>query len=270
LRNCGNPCGLAPSKRISAKELGLSTKAGNAEAVLFLGCHSGFGKSSLESELKIIDAANAKVLVLEDEPCCGNPALDLGDQGLFRKMAKKTIQRLNALGVEKVITICPHCTSALVNDYLDIGELEPEVVHFSEWLLELIDEGRLKLAKQASKLIATFQDSCHLTRYLERGDVGREVLKQIDGLELIEMNRSGDAAFCCGAGSWAEEVAPDLWRSTVRERLREAAGTGAGALVVTCPYCEQSFKKARSKKMEVTSLARLVASQLKDYSQRLK
>ncbi len=264
LRNCGNMWGLAPLKRISAKKLGLSTRPRNTEAVLFLGCHCGFKKSSLESELKIIAAARAKVMVLEDEPCCGNPALELGDQGLFQEMAEKTIKRLNALGVEKVVTICPHCTSALVNDYLEIGELEPEVVHFSEWFLELIDEGRLKLAKQAPKLIATFQDSCHLTRYLERGDVAREVLQQIGGLELIEMNRSGDAAFCCGAGSWGEELVPELWRFTVRERLREAAGTGASALIVTCPYCERSFQKARPKKMEVTSLARLVASQLKD------
>lgn len=267
LRNSGNPWGLAPSKQITAEKLGLPARPGNAEAVLFLGCHSGFGKSSLENELKIVTAARAKVMVMEDEPCCGSPALELGDQNLFRKIAKKTIQKLNDLGVEKVVTICPHCTSALLNDYMEIGDLEPEVVHFSEWLLGLIDEGRLKLTKQASRLTATFQDSCHLTRYLEQGDVAREVLKQIDGLELVEMNRSGEAAFCCGGGSWADKVVPGLWRNTVRRRLREAAKTRATELIVTCPYCESSFQKARPNKMKVTSLARLVARQLTDYRQ---
>ena len=264
LRNSGNPWGMDPSKRLSAKKLGLKARASNAEALLFLGCHFGFGKSSLESEMKIIAAAHAKVLVMADEPCCGSPALELGDQPLFCKMAEKNIQRLNSLGVEKVITLCPHCTSALSNDYLEIGELEPEIVHFSEWLLELIDEGRLELKGQAGEMLVTFQDSCHLTRYLEQGDVARNLLSKIKGINLVEMERSRDAAFCCGGGSWANELMPELWRFTVRERLKEAVGTKASALITTCPYCENSFRKARPKRIEVISLAQLVRSQLAD------
>ena len=262
MRSQGNPWGMPAERRLSPKELGLSTKREGAEALLFLGCQFSFGRSSLESVGKIIHAAGAKLAVLAEEPCCGSPALELGDQDLFARMAEKTIERLNAAGVPRIITLCPHCTSTLVNDYLEQGELEPEVIHLSEWIGELLSEERIKLAQDGRELSVTFHDPCHLTRYLERGEAPRQVLQQIPGLELCEMERSGEAAYCCGGGSLAPIIMPELWRSAMRERMDEALKSQAQALVTACPYCQASLSKAARKKIEVLNLADLVAGRL--------
>ena len=259
LRTKGNPWNLTWGQ---APNLTLAAESNEVEALLFLGCRFKLSQSPLDGVLKIVHRAGAKVSVLEDEPCCGNPALELGDPELFIRLAEKTIARLNAAGAERIITLCPHCTSTMVNDYLEAGELKPEVIHLSEWIAELLAEGRIGLAETGPELSVSLHDPCHLTRYLERGEVLRQVLEQVSGLELREMERSGESAYCCGGGSFALEVAPELWRFASRERIREARASGAQALVTACPYCQASLSRAGGKRLEVIPLADLVAGRL--------
>ena len=261
MRRLGNPAGKS-ARRLSTQELGLSTQTQGAEAILFLGCHFGLGRNSLNSVKRIIAAAGARVAVLEDEPCCGNPALELGDAELFAQLAEKNVERLNATGVGRVITLCPHCTSTLVNDYQEAGELQPEVLHLSEWIAELLEKDRIGLAEAEPEFEVSLHDPCHLTRYLERGEVLRQVLEQVPGLKLREMKRSGESAYCCGGGSFAFEVAPELWRFASRERIQEALASGARALVTACPYCQASLSRAGGKRLEVIPLADLIANRL--------
>ena len=263
MRKFGNPLGSSRQTEVGATGWPPLLDAGqDAEALLFLGCNSRSGKNFLAGLQKIVRAAEAKLAVLPDEPCCGNPALELGDQELFARMAGKNLERLNAARVERIITWCPHCTSTLVNDYLEFGDLAPEVIHVSEWIAELLDQGRIRLAEAGAEMIATFHDPCHLTRYLERGESPRQVLAAVPGLELREMERSGEAGYCCGGGSFVPRIMPELWRATARERIAEALATGAEQVVTACPYCQASLSQAARKKVEVVNLADLIAERL--------
>ena len=72
----------------------------------------------------------------------------------------------------------------------------------------------------------------------------RDVLAAIPGVELVEMERSREAAWCCGAGGACREAFPEYSAATATERVEEAASTGAEALVTACSRCELNFNEA--------------------------
>jgi Fe-S oxidoreductase len=120
------------------------------------------------------------------------------------------------------------------------------VRHMVEYLDQLLKDNKLKFTKKVP-LKVTYHDPCHLGRHL--GDDGvyeppRDVLKKIPGIELVEMERNRENAWCCGAGAGVSQANPDLALWTANERLKEAKATGAGALVTSCPWCERNFRDA--------------------------
>ncbi len=260
LSSSGNPWGAAASERITADKVG-AVSPEEAECLLFLGCHAGLGKASVESVIKVLNAAGVSFAVLPDEPCCGAPALDMGDRELFEEMADKTIAAIEESGVERVVTLCPHCASTMTNDYWEVGDLEAEVVPIIDLLAELIGEGRLEL-KEGDGRTVSFHDPCHLARYLEQCDSPREVLEAMPELELKEMTRSREATFCCGSGGWSCEVVPELSTWTAQERLKELDETGADTVVTACSYCQGWLGKLAGEKFKVTDLVDLVAERV--------
>jgi Fe-S oxidoreductase len=143
-----------------------------------------------------------------------------------------------------------------------------------EFVERLVKTGQLKLTRPV-RMKVTYHDPCHLGRQGEtyvpwsgkekkifgqavcyeppkpryNGAFGiydppRNVLKAIPGLELVEMERIREAAWCCGAGGGAREAYPDFSRSTAVERIEEARSTGAEAMVSACPWCERNFMDA--------------------------
>ena len=104
----------------------------------------------------------------------------------------------------------------------------------------MIQSGDIRLKKAVRKKV-TYHDPCHLGRYTGVYDAPRRILEAIPGIELVEMPRNRQNAFCCGAGAGVMSGFPDFARTVASERTREAAGTGAAALVTACPFCEQNL-----------------------------
>ncbi len=256
LEDKGNPWGL--EKRLTPKELG-AVDAEQAECLLFLGCHAGVGKSPVDNTLKLLKAADVKFAILDDEPCCASPALDLGNKELFENSAESLIDRINETGLERVVTLCPHCTSTLTNDYFEIGDLEAEVIHISEFLAELLADERLKPKDIGPKKSVAFHDPCHLGRYLERYDEPRGVLEALPGLEIKEMQRNREAALCCGAGGWSCELVPELATYTAQERLKDIKDAGVDTIITSCAYCKDWLGRLAADDVEVIDLVDLVA-----------
>jgi Fe-S oxidoreductase len=253
LRGEDNVFGEPKSKRGDwAKDLDVKNAGQEKADVLYhAGCILSFDSELWEvsrSALALMKAAGVDVGIMGvEESCCGGRSYEIGYTGEFTKYAQHCMDTFNAIGVSKVVTSCSDGYATMKNLYPKVGTgMKFETLHFSEYLKQLVDAGSLKLTKKVPMKI-TYHDPCHLGRHMgENGlyDVPRELLKGIPGIELVEMERIRENAWCCGAGAGVSQANPELSLWTANERLEEAKATGAEALVTSCPWCERNFKDA--------------------------
>ena len=232
------------------------------------GCMLSFDPELWEvprSTVTLLSTAGMDVGVMgAEESCCGGRAFEIGYVGEFTKYAEHFLETFNTLGVSRVVTSCSDGYSTFKKLYPKIDiEMTFDVLHTVEVLDELIKGGKLKLTKNLPMKV-TYHDPCHLGRHL--GDSGvyeppRDVLKSLPGIELVEMARNRENAWCCGAGAGVSQANGDLALWTANERLKEAVDTGASALVTACPWCERNFKdalKESGEKIEIYDIAEIV------------
>lgn len=198
--------------------------------------------------INILKAAGVDVGIMgKEETCCGGRAYEIGYLGEFIKYAEHFLETVGALGVSRVVTSCSDGYSTFKNLYPKVNiKMKFEVLHMVEYLDQLINEGRLKFTKEVPMKV-TYHDPCHLGRHLSDAgvyDPPRNILKNIPGIELVEMERIRENSWCCGAGAGVSQVNPDFAMWTANERLKEAKATGATALVTSCPWCERNLKDA--------------------------
>jgi Fe-S oxidoreductase len=226
-----------------------------------------------------------------NEPCCGGRAYQMGYKEDFLKQAAKNMELFKKSGVETLVTGCADCYYAFKVLYDRFGmKGNLRVLHATEYLAQLIKEGRLKPTKRVAAKV-TYHDPCHLGRQGEpyihwegklltdghirlfdppkefrRGTYGiyeppRDVLRSIPGLKLVEMDRIREYAWCCGAGGGVKETNPEFAKWTAGERISEAESTGAEAIVTACPGCEQNFNdtiKENGSSLKVYDVAELL------------
>ena len=170
----------------------------------------------------------------DEEECDGNEVNMLGEAGLFDMLVEKNVGKFKDLGVKKIVTLSPHAYNAFKNDY----PKDFEVFHYTQLLRDLIKDGRLDVSDGFDAKI-TYHDPCFLGRHNDEYDAPREVLNSIPGVELIEMERNRENAFCCGGGggNFYTDFLGGGEDSPARIRVREAYDTGAEILAVACPVC---------------------------------
>jgi Fe-S oxidoreductase len=216
------------------------------------------------SAVSLLKAAGLDVGIMgAEESCCGGRAYEIGYLGEFTKYAEHFLETFNSLGVSRVVTSCSDGYSTFKKLYSGVN-ITPkfDVLHMVEYLDLLLKDGKLKFTKKVPMKV-TYHDPCHLGRHL--GDDGvyeppRNVLKNIPGIDLVEMERNRQNAWCCGAGAGVSQANPDLALWTANERLKEARATGATALVTSCPWCERNFKDAAKEygeDMEIYDIAEI-------------
>ena len=213
--------------------------------------------------VRVLEAAGVDFGIMgREEICCGSTAMRVGMRDVFERQATRNIEKMNALGVEKVVTACAGCYGIMKHEYPKVAEFAPEVLHVSELIAALIDEGRIEPGPVEKAV--TYHDPCHLARH--GGVVGapRRVLEAIPGIELMEMPRTGLNARCCGGGGGLRTGHTESAVDVASERQSEAADTGAEALVTCCPFCEMNLSDAlaRDGGLEVIDLVELVLESL--------
>src|SRR4030067_293713 len=175
------------------------------------------------------------------ESCCGNEIRRMGEQALFKKLAKDNTALFKKSGVKKIITISPHCYNAFKNEYPD---LNIPVQHYTQVLADLIESGKLNLSK-GLEIRATFHDPCFLGKQNQVFDEPRKILASIPGCDFIEMDRSRERSLCCEGGGgrmWAEGGTEGKRNGEIR--IREAVAIGAKTLATACPFCLLTFEDA--------------------------
>jgi Fe-S oxidoreductase len=260
-----NPWGKPQSDRANwAEGLGVRVlKEGEAapDVLFWVGCAPSFDERARQgaiSTAKLLKEAGVDFAILGPrESCTGDPARRMGDEYTFQKLAKNNVGTLNEAKVRKIVTTCPHCFNTIGNEYADFGG-RYEVVHHTEFLAELVREGRLK--PLAGERTITYHDSCYLARHNDVREAPRELAAAAG--QVVEMRRNRERTFCCGAGGarmWMEE---QRGRPINEERVREAAGTGAETLAVACPFCTVMLDdgvRTTDAKLQVIDLATLLA-----------
>jgi Fe-S oxidoreductase len=179
----------------------------------------------------------------EAENCCGESIRKTGDEELFKRLARENIKAFIDHGVKRILVNSPHCYHTFKNEYPEF-RVDFEVVHVTEFVWELIREGRLELPGEYGKRV-TYHDPCYLGRHNGIYDEPREVLKRVGGLELFEMVESRVDSLCCGGGGgrvWMETQKGERFGDL---RLEQAMETGAEVLATCCPYCITMFEDSR-------------------------
>ncbi|MBI2981473.1 MAG: (Fe-S)-binding protein, partial [Deltaproteobacteria bacterium] len=208
-----NPWGIGSDSRDEwCRELGVRKLAEHpkAEYLYFVGCAGSFddrNKKIATALVKILQKAGVDFAILgKDEVCTGDPARRIGNEYLYQMLAKKNIETMGKYQFKKVITACPHCFNTIKNEYPQFGG-NYEVVHHTDFIAQLIREGRLEPVRPLFRKIV-YHDSCYLGRYNNIYDAPREILKSIPAAEVVEIAPSRDNGRCCGAGGgrmWMEE-----------------------------------------------------------------
>ena len=262
----GNPLSEERGKRADwAKGLSVKTFSEEMEVLYFPGCYLCY-----DPRLKKVAAATANILnkagidfgiLGTQESCCGESIRKKGNEEAFRHLAKENIKTFIDHGVKKILVSSPHCYHTFKNEYPEFM-VDFEVVHISQYIFELIQKGKLELAKEYGKNV-TYHDPCYLGRHNDIYDEPRDILKKVPGLELKELSESRVDSFCCGGGGgriWMETPKGERFSDL---RLQQALDVEAEVLVTSCPYCITNFEDSRltlnvADKLEIKDLTEIV------------
>lgn len=240
----GNSLGGERGKRAAwAEGLSVNTYAEGMEILYYPGCYLSYDprmKKVAVATAKILQKAGVAFGILgPKEVCCGESIRKTGDEATFKHLARENIKTFIDHGVKRILVSSPHCFHTFANEYPEFG-MHLEVIHITQFMHELIASGRLELKGSFAKRI-TYHDPCYLGRHNKIFDQPREVLSQVNGLTLNEMEDYRENSLCCGGGGGR------IWMETPKEerfsdiRLKQALDVDAEVLATSCPYCITNF-----------------------------
>jgi len=263
----GNPLNEDREKRADwAANLPVKTFTEGMEVLYFPGCYLCYDprlKKVARATADILNRAGIDFGILgSKENCCGESIRKTGDEELFKRLAKDNIKTFIDNGVKKILVSSPHCYHTFKNEYPEFM-VHFEVVHITQYLSELFDQGQLELTKEYGKKV-TYHDPCYLGRHNGIYDEPRKVLKKIPGLEMYEMPESRSNSLCCGGGGgriWMETPKGERFSDL---RLEQAVDVGAEVVATSCPYCITNFEESRlaledSDSLKVKDITEIIA-----------
>src|SRR5680860_502926 len=239
---CRFDCLTYAEREDSVKEVSEGT-----EILYFACCYQSYDprlKKVAEATAKLLNQAGVDYGILgSKDSCCGESIRKTGSEEVFKRVARDNIKSFIDNGVQKILVSSPHCYETFKNEYPDF-RANFEVVHISEFLLDLVQQGRLELKGEYGKKVA-YHDPCYLGRHNGIYEAPRSLLQNVSGLELEEMKDSRADSLCCGGGGgrvWMETHKEDRFSDL---RIQQAVDVGAEVLATSCPYCITMFEESR-------------------------
>ncbi len=272
--------------------------AAKADVCYFVGCASSYTATSLaQATARILQASGTDFALLPDEECCGHPLYITGQIDAFATQMQRNLDAMKKSGASTVIVNCAEGYKTWKVDYPKVlgkstADMDFRVLHIVEYVDQQLKNGKLKF-KAPLEMKLTYHDSCNLGRLSEpwiywegtrgkygclepskeyrRGTYGiyqppRDILAAIPGVELVEMYRHHENAWCCGAGGGVRDANKEFALWAANDRLEEAKDVGAEAIVSACPYCLENFKEAiknGQEKLKAFDIVELIARALK-------
>lgn len=232
-----------PKSELTVPTMAEMMAAGKEPEILFwVGCAGSFDERAqriTRDICKILQHVGISFAVLgTEESCTGDPAKRAGNEFLFQMQAMVNIDLLNAYNIKKIVTGCPHCFNTIKNEYPGLGG-NYDVIHHSQLIQQLIDEGKLKAEGGESfkgKRI-TYHDPCYLGRGNDVYEAPRKALEVLDA-DLVEMKRCRSNGLCCGAGGAQMFKEPEKGNKDINmERMVDVLESKAQVVAAACPFC---------------------------------
>ena len=246
MENSGNPWGMSQNDRAAwtAKVDDVAivdgSEAFDHEYLYWVGCAGSFDDKNqkvTQAMAKLMQRAGVDFAILgPSENCTGDPARRSGNEYIFQMLAMQNIETLDGMGVRKIITQCPHCFNTLMNEYPQLGG-HYEVVHHSQFLEWLIDQGKLDLSEARLEERIVYHDSCYLGRHNDVYLAPRNVIGSLAGIDLVEASANGTKGMCCGAGGARMFMEETIGTKVNDARSEQLVDTGAGRVATACPFC---------------------------------
>jgi Fe-S oxidoreductase/nitrate reductase gamma subunit len=238
----GNPWGMPQESRgawlanLGVEEVQEGTEY---EYLYWIGCAASFDarmQQIAKAVIEILHASKVRFAVLgQHERCTGDYARRAGDEGLFQRLVQENLQTFQRFRVNRILTHCPHCFNTFKHEYPRFGPT-PAIVHHSELIHTLIQEGRLSLSRSLDHTLV-LHDPCYLGRYNDILEEPRHVLHTLPGTTLVEAAHQRQRSFCCGAGGahmWRQQ---ESGKKMSAARLEELLTTGTSCIATACPFC---------------------------------
>jgi Fe-S oxidoreductase len=266
----GNPWGNPSHERTKWAE-GLDIKFASpdnkVDVLYFVGCASSYdaqGQKIAKNLSKILKQAGINFGILENETCSGHEARRMGETGLFAYLSEANMEMFKQAEINHIVTGDPHSFYSFTKEYPD-QDNDFTVQHYTQFLNELIDDGRLKLTTKLNKTV-TYHDPCYLGRHSEMFEEPRKLIQSIPGVTLVEIEDNKKDSDCCGMGGgrmWMEPPKGLISSQAIAEkRVHQALDTGAEILLTACPFCNITLndavksleKEGTIKVMDITEL----------------
>jgi Fe-S oxidoreductase/nitrate reductase gamma subunit len=217
----------------------ISENSAKVDVLFWVGCSGAFHpryQQAAQEMVRILQTGAVNFAILgKEEYCCGDPARRLGDDSIFIELAQKNIRQLNQHGVQKILTLCPHCYNTLKNEYPSLGA-GFEVEHASQFILRLINQKRIQLQYPLEQTL-TVHDPCFLGRANQIYEPLRQICQAVPGLRIKELQRNRESAFCCGGGGGKMWLHDSVGRHINQLRAEEISQSGVDLVATACPYC---------------------------------
>ena len=269
----GNPWGSPRSKRLDwVSDLEAKVLEPEAEettdVLLFICCTACYDPRVMkvaQALIKVLNAAGVDYgLIGEDESCCGSEVRRLGEEGLFEMCDEENVELLNSFNVKRIVAISPHCYNTLKKEY---HGLEVPVLHYTELVAELLEDGKLELSGEIAKVV-TYHDPCYLGKQNDIYDEPRYIITRIPGVEFKEFDRCRERSLCCEGGGgkmWVESESKEERLAEIR--IEDAKEMGAQVVAAACPFCLLTLEDATKVKgveeeMQVLDILELLAEAL--------
>ena len=184
--------------------------------------------------VEILKKFKLNVYFPEDQTCCGQPAFNTG----YRKEAKELAYRFVKIFEKYDYIVSPSgsCTAMVKNFYSELGVDERGVIknkifELTQFLVNVLN---IKSTGASFEAKVTYHDSCHLLRELGIKSEPRLLLKNVKGLELVEMPGSEN---CCGFGGTFSVKFPEISTAMVEDKVKSIQSTGAQFVTSTDASC---------------------------------
>ena len=267
----GNPWGLDPYDRLEwadGLDVPVAEPGEHYDVLYWVGCAASYDRRARKiarSMVKILRASGVRFAVMREERCHGEFARRSGEEYLYQTAAQENIENFRQYDFDRILAACPHCFNTLKNEYPAFEGGAFNVVSHSEWILEMIKAGKLKVKTEGETL--AYHDPCFLARLNGVVDAPREVLKTL-GADVRSPEASGEKTFCCGAGGGQMWTDGERRESPVQViRLEELRKTGAKRIALACPHCLTMLETARAETKGddvLVDIAEIVADRLAD------